>query len=293
MSKQARKGKQRSNLLTGTLSAFNQEQPPPLVEPSPAVSPTEPQPEPGLVPAVEPTPEPPTETGPLPITAYANRLYKSNLAIQATSTSARLKPLRLPGISRSWQFIKSFVSRPSLSQQFLKWVADDSLTKQQPLYDNLSETALAFSTWLTRLSAGERVELRRQLSNFCANIELELDWFLSPWLDGNPDLKQTLETVVLLYCLAYWKGTRVNQILNETETLKALRKWKSDLSSKKHRELSQKLFAKLVELEVVKPPPPEIFLASNKARQYYVVQEIHQVAIIENRQVLTTILEEI
>jgi hypothetical protein len=293
VTKQARKRKQRSNLLTGTLAAFNQEQaPPPGVETSPAISPAETQPEPELVPPLEPTPAPPPETELWPATAYENQPPKSRLVIQASATPARLQPPHLPGIFKGWRFIKSILNRQSLAQQFLKWVADDSLTKQQPLYDNLAETTLAFSAWLTTLSTGERVELRRQLTNFCAIINFDLDWFLSPWLDGSPALKQTLETIVTLYCLAHWKGTRVNQILNEIETSRTLQRWKSDLSSKKHRDLSQRLFAKLVEMEVVKPPSTEIFLASTKARQSYVAQEIRQVA-IKNRQVLSAILKEI
>jgi hypothetical protein len=176
----------------------------------------------------------------------------------------------------------------ALPQQFREWATGASLGERKQLYNSLPEAAQAFTAWLDGLSAEETEAFSRRVSSFCSGLNLELAWLVDLQLDDEPELKQAVEEAVVLYCLARWKATQVQGDVKAFVTFQA---WQDDPSRREHRELTQKLFSRLVEKGLIAAPPAEFFLASEEERQAHVVQAIRQVA-EEDRQAVNTILKE-
>lgn len=215
------------------------------------------------------------------MTATAQPIYKRGISQITTGVTRVYKGWR--------EKIRARKRRKELPQRFREWAAGASLTEREQLYHGLPEAAQAFTAWLAGLSAKETKVFSQRLSSFCSGLNFELSWLADLQLDNDPELKQAVEEAVVLYCLAHWKATQVQGDLKAFATFLA---WQDDPSRGKNRELSQKLFAKLVEKERISAPPPELILASEEERQAHVVQAIRQVA-EEDRQAFSTILKEV
>jgi hypothetical protein len=179
--------------------------------------------------------------------------------------------------------------RQESPQQFKKWVASAALAERKTLYKDLPKSAQGFTTWLDGLATPETRLLCHQAADFCADFDLELAWLLDGQLDEVAELKQAVEEIVALYGLAHWKAT---QAQGNIKTFATYRAWQEDPFEEQHRELNQKLFAKLVEKKLVPAPSPELFMTPEQEREAYVVQTIRQVA-EDQREAFNAILEEI
>ena len=139
-----------------------------------------------------------------------------------------------------------------LAKQFQAWAAEN-ITDNEGLKD-----------WFDSLSQDGVTALTGQLSSFCSDLNLELSWLIEGQLDGDPDLKQAAENIVVGYCAACRKAYQVQDDLSALVTFEA---YKRAPTSRKHREFVQQLYAKLAEDELISVPPvSEVFLAPQKQR---------------------------
>lgn len=166
---------------------------------------------------------------------------------------------------------------PKLSQQFQSWAAE-TLNKEKDL-----------QKWLTSLSDEGIQSLTDQLADFCASLNLNLAWLVSKRLDQDPDLRKVAEDVVVAYCKACWNAAEAQ---DELQVFKTYVNLKENPNSKENKQLSQKIFAELVNRDLASPASPELFLAGDSDRQQHVMQTINQVA-DRDRKAFNKVLREV
>ena len=81
-----------------------------------------------------------------------------------------------------------------LAKQLQTWAATN-ITDNDDLKD-----------WFNNLSADGVTALTGQLSLFCSDLNLELDWLFGSELDEDPELKVVAERIVAAYCSACWQA---------------------------------------------------------------------------------------
>ncbi len=131
-----------------------------------------------------------------------------------------------------------------------------------------------FVAWLEGLSAEDAKTFVRAVSDFGSSLNVERAWLLDGRMDDDPELDKGVRDAMSLYCMAYWKAT---QVQDEVEIFAVFQEWQAAPHKRKHRELTQKLFARLVEDALISMPP-ELHLASRKKRQNYAVRAIRDFA---------------
>lgn len=160
------------------------------------------------------------------------------------------------GSAREWLRL----GRPKSTDRFVTWVAD------------LSGMGEAFKTWVEGLAPHQVEEFAQGAASFASGLGVELAWLLDGKMDEDADLKQEIEDAMVLYCQGYWKAALVQE---DTETFAAFLAWQDD--PKKHRDLSQRLFARLVEDGTI-ATSPDLYLASEKERWDHIVQSLRDFA---------------
>jgi hypothetical protein len=146
-----------------------------------------------------------------------------------------------------------------------------------------------FVSWLTSLSDKEIEALNKKLASFGNYLNFELDWLLSSELENDPQIRQALSEVVLFHSLALWKAS---QVQDDIEAFVILRDWQKNPLKRGHETLNQQLFAELVKQGLASTPPPELFLATEKERQAFIIDNIEQ-AISNDKQAVSALLKEL
>ncbi len=163
------------------------------------------------------------------------------------------------GTTRGW--LRIGTRRKELAQ-FRTWIA------------GLSGVDKAFVAWLQDLSPEDARAFAQAVSDFSSSLNVERAWLLDGRMDADPELEKSVQEAVALYCMAYWKTT---QVQDDVQAFAVFQDWQAAPRKRRHRELTQKLFARLVEDGVVSVPS-EIYLASVRKRKAYVVQAIRDFA---------------
>lgn len=130
-------------------------------------------------------------------------------------------------------------------------------------------------TWLLGLSPEAAAALAEQLAEFCYNLGFELPWLLDGKMAHDPEIQQEAIAVVTAYCRACWNAARN---YSDFELFKLLQEIEQSPFTRKHRDLSRRLFGELVNREMAASVPAELFLASEKEREEHMTQAIRQAA---------------
>ena len=216
---------------------------------------------------------------------------KSNGTAPDTESAPELENEKPPLTSRvtevlnGWPLFNKNKNENNLAQQFNEWVAGAPLEKR---IDPLSRSAKGMKSWLASLEAEERDIFTKQVAAFTSDLNFELGWLVDQELENDPDLKQAMEEVVALYCLANFKALLLQDELRAFIILQA---WQEEPTRKEYREFNQKLFTKLVEKGFAEAAPSDLLLAGEKEREKYAVQAIRQ-AYQENRKAFKAIAKE-
>ena len=217
---------------------------------------------------------------------------KSNGTAPATESAPELENEKPPLTSRvtevlnGWPLFNKNKNENNLAQQFNEWVAGAPLEKR---IDPLSRSAKGMKSWLASLEAEERDIFTKQVAAFTSDLNFELGWLVDQELENDPDLKQAMEEVVALYCLANFKALLLQDELRAFIILQA---WQEEPTRKEYQEFNQKLFTKLVGKGFAEAAPSDLLLAGEKEREKYAVQAIRQ-AYQENRKAFKAIAKEI
>ncbi len=163
----------------------------------------------------------------------------------------------------------------SLAPRFRDWVLEARLPDRKQLYQNMPQTARAFSDWLAGLPS-------EQLELFCGRIsdalsawDIDLNWLVERDLARVPALQRAIEESVLSYCLAHWTATQAQDDIRTFTTFQA---WQQDPYSERQKELNQRLYSRLVAKGLLTAPAPDLLLASEGRRQDFVVQALRHVS---------------
>ena len=146
--------------------------------------------------------------------------------------------------------------------QFQTWIA------------GLSGVDKDFVAWLQGLSPEDAKTFVQAVSDFGSTLSVERGWMLDGQMDNDPELEKSVRDAMARYCMAYWKTA---QAQDDVQAFAVFQDWQAAPRKRKHRELTQKLFTRLVEDGVVSVPS-EIYVASAKKRKNYVVQAIRDFA---------------
>lgn len=173
-----------------------------------------------------------------------------------------------------------------LSERFTAWADNTHFANR---VKRLRESTRAMKSWLTSLESEESEILAKQVSDFASDLNFELGWLLDKKLEDHAELKRDMEEVIVLYCLATFKGLLLQDELN---TFIMFQAWLEDPTRKEYQELNQQLFTILVERELAQPVPPELLLADEQQRSEYAIQAINRV-LQADRKTFVIILKEV
>lgn len=174
------------------------------------------------------------------------------------------------------------------TKQFKAWVASAAASDGQALYDSLPRDAQDFAGRTAALSDAELQTLIQQVSDFCTSLNLNLHWLFEAQLDEGSEPKQAVEGVVMLYCLAHAKATRVQ---DDVKALNAFQNWQAKPEAAEQRDVTQRVYGRLVEKGLVTAPSPDQFMQSDKERQTHVVSTVQQMAKTNKQALLATFKE--
>lgn len=85
----------------------------------------------------------------------------------------------------------------ALAERFATWIAQESDSAAKP-----SPEKAELRLWLDELDQQGQEALTEQLCDFCEAFEIELAWLVDGELTQWPELGESLEKMVLRYCLA-------------------------------------------------------------------------------------------
>ncbi|MDH3602589.1 MAG: hypothetical protein OEU26_23495 [Candidatus Tectomicrobia bacterium] len=175
--------------------------------------------------------------------------------------------------SRLWSVPKSWTDRiirttpADMPQQFREWVVgaagDDT----------------AIKNWLNALSDEGLKAFTKHVATFCSDMGFELQWLVEKRFDKNPDLAQSVESIVLHYCRACLQSA---EIQGDLEVYKQLLAYEEAPSSRQNRAFGEKLFAKVVEEGLVSASMSEYLGLSPKQRQERALEGIGEAAAKDN-----------
>ncbi len=160
----------------------------------------------------------------------------------------------------------------NLSKQFKQWVVDSGLSKRDELYATLPASADGFAIWLGETNDKELEHFTRQVAQFCASLNFDIAWLTDPEIGRDPTLKKAVEDAVLLYSLAAWRSSNVQQ---EVQNFLAYRAWLAN--PKRHKQYGQRLHQILIQEGLVVVVPDQ-YLASEQERFEQAVAAIRKVA---------------
>ena len=188
--------------------------------------------------------------------------------------------------------IKTFMNKDDkaqLSRQFTSWFAQSSFLQDGTDSSLLKEDVADFKKWLDTLSESEMHAFIEKVAQFCHDSNFELAWIFNNTLKNDVGTQKSLEEIILLYGLGYWKTVEIQKRIKAFATYQS---WLSDPTTKKNRQRSQALFTRLVEMESISEPPSSLFLAPEEEREAYIIKEIKVVA-EQNMDVLNKTLQAI
>jgi hypothetical protein len=160
----------------------------------------------------------------------------------------------------------------NLSKQFKQWVADAALAKRDELYATLPASADGFAIWLNEVKDKELEQFTRGVAQFCASLNFDIAWLADPKVGCDPTLKKAVEDAVLLYSLAAWRSSNVQQ---EVQNFLAYRAWLAN--PKQHKQYGQRLHQVLIQQGLVVVSPDQ-YLASEQERFEQAATVIRKVA---------------
>ncbi|MBN1487798.1 MAG: hypothetical protein JW981_09165 [Anaerolineae bacterium] len=166
-------------------------------------------------------------------------------------------------------------SQTPLVQKLREWVTRAALSEKHALYGDLSTAAGSFTAWVVQEDPKKVDAFAQGLGSFTASMGIDLHWLLNEQVVIAPELKESLEDVVALYCLSYWKAL---QVQNDVRAFAIYQSWQMSPAKGRNPELSQKLFAALMDRGLIEDPPSSLFMASEQEREAYVVGAIRKVA---------------
>jgi hypothetical protein len=162
-----------------------------------------------------------------------------------------------------------------LAPRFRDWVLEARLSDRKQLYQNMPQTARAFSDWLASLPPEQLEVFFGRISEALSGWDIDLNWLVGRELARVPALQRAIEESVLSYCLAHWRATQAQDDIRTFTTFQA---WQRDPYSERQKEFNQRLYSRLVAKGLLTAPDPEMLLASEDRRQDYVVQALRQVS---------------
>lgn len=173
-----------------------------------------------------------------------------------------------------------------LPQRFKEWAEKTHFAKR---VKRIPEGTRAMKSWLAELSAEESEILTEQVTQFASDLNFEFSWLLDKEFNEDKQLKRDLEEVIVLYCLANFKGLLLQDELN---TFIMFQAWLEDPTRKEYNELNQKLFTTLVERELAEGVPSDLLLADEAQRSQYAIEAINKV-LKTDRKKFQSILKEV
>jgi hypothetical protein len=194
-------------------------------------------------------------------------VWPRRVAVVAAEADAR------PGVLKraaSWvgRLRPPWPRRAVLTTAMGEWLHDADLARRLPLYKRLPQDAADLTAWLATLSAGERDQLVRRLSDQCRALGLELAWLTDARIPR--EWRRSLEDTVVLCALAAWNARRA-------QPLAAYIAWQRAPQRRANRAFAATLYARLVEAGLVTPQPTWL-LAPEKERRQLIARAIRDAA---------------
>jgi hypothetical protein len=211
------------------------------------------------------------------ILASGGLFYRHNDLLAVPSVMEGMTEEKNSLTERMSHFLTGFLNGQDkgLGLQFNESLTESALSLDAQFYRELPESAELLKNWLATLDAEEAETFANQVAAFSSSMNLELSWLLDQELNDDPNLKQTFEEAIALYCLANFRAAQVQEELRLFITYRA---WRENPSGKGYKELTQELFAKLVDKGLAEPAPTNLFLAPNKRRQKHAESAIREAA---------------
>ncbi len=153
-------------------------------------------------------------------------------------------------------------------KQLKAWAAEAELAKKTAQDKTLPEESVGLTTWLAGLSDEQAAHFANELAAFCRSQNLALAWLFDA--KTSDEIKDILESVVILYSLAIWKGRKAQPIA-------AFHAWQTAPKKEENRIFARKLYIKIVEAGMANSPA-EMFLASEKEREAHILKAIQDAA---------------
>jgi hypothetical protein len=147
-----------------------------------------------------------------------------------------------------------------LAKQFKQWVSDAALPKREEFYSALPASADGFAVWLGALSEQDLQAFTLKVAQFCDAMDFDLAWLNDPQVIRDPEMKKSIEDIVLLYSLSAWHANNVQQ---DVKAFLAYKDW--DANPKQNKAFGQRLHQVLFQQGMV-TIPTELYLASEQQR---------------------------
>lgn len=153
---------------------------------------------------------------------------------------------------------------------FKQWMQEEQRVAQSASI-NIKETTTSFSKWFSEADTNDQKAFYERLARFAIDNRIKLQWITQDgFLPEHDEIKRSLEDVILLQSLVWHI---VNTVQPKLELLETYELWHNEPEKGKNLEISQKLFAKMIEENMV-TASPELLLAPEKKRREYVVQSV-------------------
>ncbi len=148
--------------------------------------------------------------------------------------------------------------------QFREWVRND-LSKEKDV-----------QSWLLALPEPGIALLTKHIAAFCQEMNFDLNWLIAPQGTVAPELKTTMQGVIVDYCRACQKAIPAQKAAKLFTTYQQLLQ---NATGKEEQALGRTLYANLVTQGLAPTPAPaELLNATEKERQQQAFAVIQQVA---------------
>lgn len=203
------------------------------------------------------------------ITAADEAARKSISAVDGFAKKSAQEATRLT--SNLSQSSRGLLSRFGIGKEdklgsYRAWIGSENVAKDAGSL-NLATVLQSFQDWVGELPDKEARIVSELAHDFGADLNFELAWVNDPeFAQSDPELKKALDEALLFYSLAFWKASQVQENIH---LLLAVETWEKDPYKGSNQEITQKMFAKMVDERLVKPSH-ELLLAPEKERRDFV-----------------------
>ena len=159
-----------------------------------------------------------------------------------------------------WWWNKRRDKGPTLAERFGAWM----MTK-----DDFNDE---LKVWLTERSEEEMKSLLNQLTLYCVEVGMELEWLFGEEA-FNEEVRAGLGEIVIAYLTSQMTAA---QIAEDAEAFKLYQAF--DHKPKKHSEFGNLLYARLVDDGIVTVSTANLLTGSKKKRQEHILNTIRQTA---------------